>query len=66
MSESQKSRIQAYLSQGKSLTPLQALKLFGTLRLGARILELRADGLKVVSRMIRVGDKRVARYSVTP
>ena len=38
---SQTAQILNYLKEGNSLSPLEALNLFGSLRLGARIHELR-------------------------
>lgn len=62
--ESQCKRIRAYLERGGSLTPLKALKLFSCLRLGARILDLRAAGLDIRTAMVNVNGKRVARYYI--
>ena len=64
MSYSQNSRILSYLQRGKSLTPLDALNKFGTLRLGARIFELKEQGHAIMSVMTWVGHKRVAKYSL--
>lgn len=61
--ESQNKRILKHLESGKSITPLQALKLFGCFRLGARIFNLRARGHAIETTRIRVGDgKYVAKY----
>lgn len=57
---SQNARILAYLAKGGTLTPHQALRKFGTLRLAARAYELRSHG--VVSSMVTKGGKRVAQY----
>ena len=62
---SQNSEILAHLKSGKQLTQLQALKLFGTMRLAARVDELRCKGHKVLTEMITVGNGvRVARYKL--
>ena len=61
---SQNLEILSYLKTGKTLTPLQALKLFGSLRLGARIFNLREQGHNITSTMIEVGEKRVALYAL--
>lgn len=58
--QSQNARILAYLAKGGTLTPRQALRKFGTLRLAARCHELRRHG--VVSSMVTRGGKRVACY----
>ena len=54
--KSQNKQIEAWLRAGKSINPLQALEKFGSFRLGARIHNLRADGLEIVT--TRVTDKR--------
>lgn len=63
---SQKSDIRRHLESGKGLTRLQAVKLFGCVELPARIVELKAEGMKIIALPIRVntryGKKRVARY----
>jgi len=61
---SQTDRILAHL-QREPITPLQALRLYGCLRLGARILDLRSKGYAISTDMIEVsGKKRVAKYSL--
>lgn len=60
---SQREAIRKHLKSGKSLTPLEALKQFGSLRLGARVWELKQEGMPIVKRMVEVrGGKKVARY----
>ena len=62
--ESQNSQIKAYLESGKSLTPIQALELFGCFRLGARIHNLDPLHLWIKHEMITTEHgKRVAKYS---
>jgi hypothetical protein len=58
----QQNKILAYLESGKTLTQLEALKLFGSFRLGARIFNLRKEGAPIVSEMVQVGRKLVAEY----
>ena len=62
--DAQNNQILKYLQTGKSLTPMDALKKFGCFRLGARIYDLRCDGHSIMSQMVEVGDKRVARYTL--
>lgn len=63
--ETQLLQIQRHLAKGHSLTQLEALRKFGTMRLGARVWDLRRLGFPVKSELIEVGDgKRVARYSI--
>jgi hypothetical protein len=62
LADSQCSRILGYLGAGHTLTPLQALRKFGTLRLGARCYELRQRGHDIRSEIVERGGKRVALY----
>ena len=63
--KSQTAAILDHLLTGRSLTPLEALELCGSLRCGGRILELRQQGHDIRTEMIPVGKgKRVARYSM--
>lgn len=55
-----------HLRSGKTLTSLQALRSFGSLRLAARIQEIRDRRIKVTSRMIKLSTgKRIAVYSIS-
>jgi hypothetical protein len=61
----QSQRILAYLEQGKTLTALGALRLFGCFSLAQRIHELRGKGYRITSAIIKVsGGKRVAKYKL--
>ena len=62
MTHSQNARILAYLKQGRSITGLLALRLYGCFRLAARIYDIRQQGIKVQQRLIRIKDKRVSVY----
>lgn len=67
MSEkSQTTSILNYMQHGHSLTQLDALKMFGCMRLGARIYDLKQSGYAVVSTMIddKKTGKRYASYSL--
>ena len=44
---SKKSKVLAHLLTGNTITPIDALNLYGSFRLGAIIFELRADGHKI-------------------
>ncbi len=62
---SQKERVLAFLKKGNTLTPLQALRLFNSLRLGAIIFDLRAEGNNIATKMIETeSHKRVAEYKL--
>ncbi len=60
--DSQNALIKGWLLNGKSITPMEALNMFGCFRLSARIANLRDEGLPVVTDMVTMNDKRVARY----
>lgn len=62
-------RILAWLQEGKTITPLEALDHFGCNRLGARIWDLKGQGYAITSRLVKVlnrdgGTCRVAQYSL--
>lgn len=61
---SQEQKILAFLKSGRPLTPLQALRKFGCLRLGARIFDIQAHGTLIKSKMVKKGDKHVAQYRI--
>lgn len=59
----QKSAVRQHLLDGKSITPLEALKLYGSLRLSAIIFDLREEGLPIEMERLQVSPKkRVAKY----
>lgn len=64
--ESQTAKIKAWLLDRKSITPIDALHLFGCFRLGARIWDLRNEGLPIDMELVENGDKRFAKYSINP
>jgi hypothetical protein len=60
-------RIKLYLKTGKGLTGLDALRMFGCFRLGARVLELKQEGFEIDSQYVyrtnKFGEKiRVKKY----
>lgn len=62
-SATQKAQVRAWLLQGNHLTPLEALRRFGSLRLSAIIFDLREEGLPVITEKLQVSPrKRVADY----
>ena len=66
-SASQASQIADYMMQGNKITPLEALNLFGSLRLSAVIFVLRERGYKIqVERVKTNTGKWVAQYSINP
>ena len=63
--ESQNKQIKAWLESGKSLTPLDALALCNSSRLGARVFDLKNDyGMNIKTEMVEENGKRFARYSL--
>ena len=64
-SATQCARIKAHLESGRTLTSLDALRLFGCMCLPRRILDLKERGLKIKGETIRLDNgKRVTRYSL--
>ncbi len=59
---SQTKQIREHLESGRSITPLEALKLYGCFRLGARIWDLRDAGLDIETTIVEVGGKHFASY----
>ena len=63
-------KILRHLQSGKSLTSLEALNRFGTMRLPARVHELNKQlapfGQEITSEIINKGGKKFARYSMKP
>ena len=58
-----KSDVLKHLDNGGKLTRLEAFELYGSLKLPARISELRRDGHKISGKMIKLpSGKRVKRY----
>jgi hypothetical protein len=60
--DSQTALIKGWLLNGYSITQLDALNMFGCFRLSARIANLREEGLDIVTDMVNVNDKRMAKY----
>ena len=60
--ESQTALIKGWLLNGRSITQLDALNMFGCFRLAARIADMREQGFNIMTEMITVNDKRIACY----
>ena len=58
---SQASKILTHLKR-RPITPLQALKLYGCMRLAARVADLRGRGHKIITEPLEINGKRIARY----
>jgi hypothetical protein len=65
MTEAQNLQVLKYLQTGKILTPIEALYMFGCLRLAARIYELKDKGWPIYCERKRTNDgKIVGHYSL--
>ena len=69
--ESQRAKILDWMLDGNRITPLEALRLFHCMRLGARIFELKENGVPIEDRYITVTDSdgkptRVKEYWIDP
>jgi hypothetical protein len=62
--ETQNQLIRQHLESGKSITPLEAFNRYGCLRLGARIYDLKRDGLRIKTERKTNGKKWFAEYSL--
>lgn len=60
--ESQTKAILDHLQGGHAITALDALYMFGCLRLAARIYDIRGMGYDVEKEMVEMDDARVAKY----
>ncbi len=59
---SQTKQIREHLESGRSITPREALMLYGCFRLGARIWDLRDAGLDIETTIVEEGGKHFASY----
>lgn len=57
-------KIRQHLESGKTITPIEALDLFGCFRLGARIYDLKQQGVKIITKRIERGGKHYAQYQL--
>lgn len=57
--------ILTHLQSGGSLTPRDALNLFGSFRLAAHIESLRKDGHNIFTSMVSEDGKKYAKYTYT-
>ena len=59
----QKANVRAWLLNGNTITPLEALNKFGSLRLSAIVFKLREEGMPIEMERLQVSPrKRVAQY----
>jgi len=64
MSKSQSQLILKHLENGNTITPLEALNLFGSFRLSARIHDIKALGHDIETKNVTRGGKTFAEYSL--
>ncbi len=63
--KSQLEKVENWLRQGRTIMPLQALKMFGSLRLGALIHILRQSGIAISTEYVKTGRRSaVAKYKL--
>ena len=60
--ETQNQMILSHLKTGKSITPIEALNLYGCFRLSGRIYDLKKDGWDIDCRIMTKGKKRWGSY----
>lgn len=60
--ESHNKAILNHLIKGNSITPIQALNMFGCFRLSGRIFDLRDQGYNIETNIKKMGHKRYAEY----
>lgn len=61
----QKAMIASHLVSGRSINPIEALNLYGCFRLGARIWDLRNEGMSISKEMVQAGrKKKFAKYKL--
>lgn len=60
----QKQMIMNHLRTYGGITPLEALNRYGCFRLGARIADLKNDGIGIRTEMVKENGKRYARYTL--
>jgi hypothetical protein len=63
--ETQYIKIKAHLQNGKNITPIDALNLYGCFRLSAIIFTLRKDGFPIVTNFKTANGKTFAEYELT-
>lgn len=62
--KSQTNQIRQHLESGKTITSLEALEMYGCLRLGARIYDLKSVGMPIKTERKTNGKKWFAEYSI--
>ena len=55
-------QIRRHLESGMSITPLDAIHAYGSFRLGARIYDLKREGMPIKTQIVENNGKRFAKY----
>lgn len=63
--KSQSDKILKFMMQGYTITPLTALHLFGCMRLGARIYDLKQQGINIKEKTICRNNKHYSGYFIS-
>lgn len=58
----QNNQLRDHLTNGNSITPIEALQEFGCFRLAARISDLKSQGMDIHTEMVYKDKKKYARY----
>ena len=68
LKSSQKSLIKHYLQSGHDITPLEALNMFGCMRLSAVIFDLKKEGYNIITKTVKNkgSGKSYASYRMVP
>tara|TARA_R100000152_G_scaffold19922_1_gene12608 strand:- start:268 stop:522 length:255 start_codon:yes stop_codon:yes gene_type:complete len=64
--KTKKEKVRDYLETGKSITPAEAYEMFGSMRLAAIICDLKKDGYKFHTEIVKKKNSRIkfARYKL--
>lgn len=63
--QSQQQRIKKHLNSGRAITPMEALRMYGCMRLAAHIFDLRLEGMPIETIRVNRAGKRYARYKLS-
>ncbi len=62
-----KELVKKHLMSGKTITPVEAMHQYGTIRLGAYVHRLRQEGMPIRTKMVRsLNGRPYAEYSLLP
>lgn len=61
---SKQEKVKNHLNKGKSITAIDALKLYGSFRLSAIIFNLRKEGMKITSEVMTKNGSNFAKYTL--